>query len=70
MATILEIWGQQVARKYDELEIVKTPEEIYSYLEKLLGAIARAAWESYKGDYPLDFARDIWANPYNFTNKV
>lgn len=34
--TILEIWVQQVARKYDELEMVKTLEEMYSYLKKFL----------------------------------
>ena len=42
---------------------------MYSYLEKLLGEPARAAWEAYKLTYPTDFARDIElaANPYNFT---
>ena len=48
-----------VARKYDELEIEKTPVEMYSYLEKFLGETGRAAWESYKLTYPADFARDI-----------
>ena len=31
--TVLEMWSQMVARKYDELEIEKTPVEMYSYLE-------------------------------------
>ena len=61
-----------VTRKYDELEIGKTPVEVYSYLEKFLEETARAAWEAYKLTYPADFARDIelGANPYNFTNKI
>ena len=70
--TVLEMWSQIVARKYDELEIEKTPVEMYSYLEKFLGETARAAWEAYKKNFPADFARDIelGANPYNFTNKI
>ena len=57
--TVIEVWSQMVARKYDELEIEKTPIEMYSYLEKFLGETGRAAWESYKLTYPADFARDI-----------
>ena len=41
--TVIEVWSQMVARKYDELEIEKTPVEMYSYLEKFLGETARAA---------------------------
>ena len=55
---MLEIWSQMVARKYDELDIEKTPVEMYSYLEKFLGETARAAWEAYKKNFPADFARD------------
>ncbi|KAH7659690.1 hypothetical protein IHE45_16G047200, partial [Dioscorea alata] len=70
--TIIEIWGQMVCRKYDELDYTKTPVEMYSYLEKFLGEAARAVWESYKLNYPQDFARDLELgdNPYNFVNKV
>ncbi|KAH7659772.1 hypothetical protein IHE45_16G052600, partial [Dioscorea alata] len=70
--TIIEIWGQMVCRKYDELDYTKIPVEIYSYLEKFLGEAARAVWESYKLNYPQDFARDLELgdNPYNFVNKV
>ncbi|KAH7666057.1 hypothetical protein IHE45_13G076200 [Dioscorea alata] len=61
-----------VCRKYDELDYTKTPVEMYSYLEKFLGEAARAVWESYKLNYPQDFARDLELgdNPYNFVNKV
>ena len=41
--TVIEVWSQMVARKYDELEIEKTLVEMYSYLEKFLGETARAA---------------------------
>ncbi|KAH7690168.1 hypothetical protein IHE45_02G027600 [Dioscorea alata] len=70
--TIIEIWGQMVCRKYDELDYTKTPVEMYSYLEKFLGEAARAVWESYKLNYPQDFSRDLELgdNPYNFVNKV
>ena len=65
------MWRQMVARKYDELKIEKTLVEMYSYLEKLLGEIARAAQEAHKLNFSADFARNIEidANPYNFTNK-
>ena len=61
-----------VARKFDELEIKKTPVEMYNYLEKLLGETSRAAWEAYKLNFSIEFARDIelGANSYNFTNKI
>ena len=61
-----------VARKYDELEIEKTLVEMYSYLEKFLGEIARATWEANKQNFLADFSRDIEleANNYNFTNKI
>ena len=61
-----------IARKYDELAIEKPLVEMYNYLEKLLGETTRAAWEAYKLNYPVDFARDIelGPNPYNFTNKI
>ena len=61
-----------IARKYDELAIEKPLVEMYNYLEKLLGETTRAAWEAYKLNYPVDFARDIelGANPYNFTDKI
>ena len=70
--TLIGVWSQTVARKYDELEIEKTPVGIYSYLEKFLGETARVVWESYKLTYPPDFARviELGANPYNFTNKI
>ena len=42
----LEMWSQMVTRKYDELEIEKTPVEMYSYSEKFLGETARTAWEA------------------------
>ena len=41
--TVLEMWSQMVARKYDELDIEKTPVEMYSYLENFLGETARTA---------------------------
>ena len=61
-----------VVRNYDELEIEKTPIEMYSYFEKFLGETARAVWEAYKQNFRTDFVRDIelGANPYNFTNKI
>ncbi|KAH7681583.1 hypothetical protein IHE45_05G068500 [Dioscorea alata] len=61
-----------VCRKYDELDYIKTPVEMYSYLEKFLGETARAVWESYKLNFPQDFARDLKLgdNPYNFVNKI
>ena len=70
--TVIEVWRQMVARKYDELEIEKTPVEMHTYLERVLGESARAAWEAYKLNYLADFARDIEleANPYNFINKI
>ena len=45
---------------------------MYSYLEKFLEETAKAAWEAYKQNFPLDFIREIelGANPYNFTNKM
>ena len=57
--TIIEVWSQVVARKYDELEIEKTPVEMYSNLEKFLGETARVAWEAYKQNFLVDFVRDI-----------
>ncbi|KAH7685547.1 hypothetical protein IHE45_04G047000, partial [Dioscorea alata] len=70
--TIIKIWGQMVCRKYDELDYTKTPVEMYSYLEKFLGETAKAVWESYKLNFPQDFARDLELgdNSYNFVNKV
>ena len=66
------MWSQMVARKYDELEIEKTPVEMYNYLEKFLSETARATWEAYKFNFPTDFARnmELGVNPYNFTNKI
>ena len=71
-ATVIEMWSQMVARKYDELEIKKTPVEMYGYLEKFLGETARAGWETYKLNFPIDFVRDIelGAKLYNFTNQI
>ena len=71
-ATVIEMWSQMVARKYDELEIEKTHVAIYSYLEKFLGEIARAVWKAYKQNFLLDFVRDIelGAKLYNFTNQI
>ena len=70
--TVLEMWSQMVTKKYDELEIEKTPIEMYSYLEKFLGETAKVAQEAYKKNFLADFARDIelGANPYNFSNKI
>ena len=70
--TIIEVWSQMVARKYNQLVIQNTLVEMYSYFEKFLGEIARAAWEAYKLNYPANFAGDIelGVNPYNFTNKI
>ena len=53
------MWSEIVARKCDELEIEKTPDEMYSYLKKLLRETTRATWEAYKQNFPADFARDI-----------
>ena len=46
-----------IARKYDELEIEKTPAEMYSYLEKFLGETARVVWEVYKQNFPTALLR-------------
>ncbi|KAH7659679.1 hypothetical protein IHE45_16G046300, partial [Dioscorea alata] len=70
--TIIEIWSQMVCRKYDELDYTKTPVEMYSYLEIFLGETSKVVWESYKLNFPQDFARDLELgdNPYNFVNKI
>lgn len=70
--TVLGHWSNVVTRKYLELDSQMNTAEMYSYLETFLGDPARAIWESYKKEYPVDFEKvlELGRDPYNFTTKV
>ena len=71
-------WYPRCLEKFSSTDNIKNffhdanAEEMYRYVENILGESTKTLWEAYKVTFTPEFSNlvALEANPYNFVNKV